>query len=120
MSTVSDLSSVRMTANDSFSQFLVDSDELVDNFSDMLFVGSHLSVRNASLLTDLFCSHSKLSDECSTVLHTLIKAFLPSPKNFPSGFSYVRNAKKMFQQEVRFTEVAKTVILCDEFCCPTA
>ena len=58
-------------------------------------------LRNASLLTDLFCSHFKLSDNCSTVLHTLIKAFLPIPNNFPSGFSCVRNAKKMFQQEVR-------------------
>ena len=101
LSTIFDLCSVRMTVNDSFSQFSVDSDELVDNFSDMLSVGSDLSVRNASLLTDLFCSHFKLSDECSTVLHTLIKAFLPSPNNFPSGFSYVRNAKKMVQQEVR-------------------
>ena len=122
LSTISDLCSVRMTVNDSFSQFSVDSDELVDNFSDMLFVGSDLSVRNASLLTDLFCSHFKLSDECSTVLHTLIKAFLPSPNNFPSGFSYVRNAKKMFQQEVRvlrksprqsFCVMSFVVQLCD-------
>ena len=101
LSTISDLSSVRMTANDSFSQFSVDSDDLVDNFSDMLFVGSDLSVKNASLLTDLCFSHFRFSDERSIVLHTLVKTFLPSPNNLPSGFSYVRNAKKMFQQEVR-------------------
>ena len=112
LSSISDLCSVRMTANDSFSQFSVDSDELVDNFSDMWFVGSDLLVKNSSLLTDLFCSHFKLSEECSTVLHTLIKEFLPSHNNFPSGFSYVRNAKKMFQQELRVLRKSPRQIFC--------
>ena len=71
-----------------------DSDELFDHFSDMLFVGSDLSVRIASLLTDLICSLFKILDECSTAFQSLIKKFFSLSKLFCSGFSNIRNAKK--------------------------
>ena len=56
-------------------------------FSPMLFEGSNATLSDATALINMFCSRFKLSDECFSTLHSMIKTFLPTVNNFPSGYS---------------------------------
>ena len=68
-----------------------------ENFLEQfLYEGSNISCSDAVSVTDLFCSRFKLTDECSSSLHSLIKTLLPAENSFPSGYSYVKRVKKQF------------------------
>ena len=68
--------------------------------SPMLFEGSNATVSDATALINVFCSPFKLSDECFSTLHSMIKTFLPTVNNFPSGYSQIRSAKLLFENQV--------------------
>ena len=63
--------------------------------SDELYIGSAVTVNEARDLTELFCSKFHLSDECASSLHSLMQSFLPEGNVFPSGYSYIKNMKKL-------------------------
>ena len=69
-----------------------------------IFEGSQITVSDASTITDLFCSRYKLSDECSTDLHSLIKNLLPVNNNFPTGYSFIKKVKTNFENSIRILE----------------
>ena len=83
-----------------------------NQFTENLFEGSGLSVEKTQSLMGLFCSHYNLSDECSSTLHTLIKALLPDDNKFPSSYSHIRNMKQNFLDEVQCLEKRPNNSLC--------
>ena len=96
--------------DDDSSEIMDDSDNLI--MSGKLFDGTDITVGEATGLTELFCSRFKLSDECSTSLHTLIKNLLPDSNNFPSGSSHVKHLKKQFQEGIRVLDKTDEDSLC--------
>ena len=80
--------------------------------SARLFEGSTICVDDVTVLMNAFCSRFSLSDECSTKMHALIKAFLPQGNNFPTGYSQIRRAKKLFEEDVRFLKKSPRQSLC--------
>ena len=87
-------------------------DDAWESVTRELFVGSETSVHEASTITSLFCSKFNLSDECSSTLHSLIRVLLPETNNFPSGFSYVQNVKRQFENEIRILRKTSENSLC--------
>ena len=80
--------------------------------SARLFEGSTICVDDITVLMNAFCSRFSLYDECSTKMHALIKAFLPQGNNFPTGYSQIRRAKKLFEEDVRFLKKSPRQSLC--------
>ena len=68
-----------------------------------IFEGSQITVSDASTITDLFCSRYKLSNECSTDLHSLIKNLFPVNNNFPTGYSFIKKVKKILKTAFEFS-----------------
>ena len=66
--------------------------------SARLFEGSTICVDDVTVLMNAFCSRFSISDECSTKMHALIKAFLPQGNNFPNGYSQIRRAKNFLKR----------------------
>ena len=87
-------------------------DDAWESVTRELFVGSETSVHEASTVTSLFCSKFNLSDECFSTLHSLIRVLLPETNNFPSGFSYVQNVKRQFENEIRILRKTSENSLC--------
>ena len=67
------------------------------------FEGSQITFSDASTITDLFCSRYKLSDDCSTDLHSLIKNLLPVKNNFPTGYSFIKRLKLFLKTAFEFS-----------------
>ena len=80
--------------------------------SEPLYTGSQCTVRDASMLAELFCSRFHLSDECSNSLYSLIKGLLPEDNKFPSGYSHIKNIKDSFDNSVRFFTQTSEYSLC--------
>ena len=80
----------------------------VENLSN----GSDVTVQEASVLTDLFCSKFNCSDECAESLHSLVRVLLPSDNKFPSGYSHVNGMKKQFEDEVRVLNKTENFTIC--------
>ena len=72
---------------------VLETENILEQF---LYEGSNISCSDAVSVTVLFCSGFKLTDECSSSLHSLIKTLLPAKNSFPSGYSYVKRVKKQF------------------------
>ena len=77
---------------------VLETENILEQF---LYEGSNISCSDAVSVTDLFCEGFKLTNECSSSLHSLIKTLLPAKNSLPSGYSYVKRVKKQFLNEVR-------------------
>ena len=77
-----------------------------------LFNGADVTVQEASVLTDLFCSKFNCSDECAESLHSLVRVLLPTDNKFPSGYSHVNGMKKQFEDEVRVLNKTENFTIC--------
>ena len=82
------------------------------NYSKKLFEGTDVTVDDATIVTDLFCSRFKFSDECSSMLHSLIASLLPEQNNFPSAYSHNKKIKKNFNEEMRFFKKTEEETVC--------
>ena len=80
--------------------------------SEPLYTGSQCTVRDASMLAELFCSRFHLSDECSNSLYSLIKGLLPEDNKFPSVYSHIKNIKDNFDNCVQFFTQTNEYSLC--------
>ena len=72
--------------------------------SEKLYEGSQIAVDDTKFLVEFFCSRFKLSDECSSSLHLLIRTCLPLRNKFPSGYSFVQKMKKSHEEELFFSK----------------
>ena len=59
------------------SERFVDASTQDENDDIKLINGSHVALKDALILTELFCSRFSLSDEASTALYSLVKSLLP-------------------------------------------
>ena len=84
---------------------------IVDRSAD-LFSGSRVNVNDASTLIELFCSKFSLSDEASNSLHSIVRGILPNDNNFPSGYAYIQNIKRNFNEHVRYLNKTSKSALC--------
>ena len=94
------------------SERFVDASTQDESDNIKLFNGSHVALKDALLPTELFCSRFSLSDEASTALYSLVKSLLPPINEFPSGYSYVKNVKQSFSDNLRSFEITKSESLC--------